>query len=202
MGSPRTPSIGAGLLPSLPLHTPRLELRLFRLEDAGALYELHRNARVTRHAGGSRTKEESSRSLKRIIARTTTTGFGALAVSERGQEAPIGWCGVQSLKNDERYEILYALRPDKWGQGLATEAAASLMLAAFELRHLGIKNICAVAYPQNVQSLTVIQRLGMTFERNIYDAETRRYACVYSIERSTFLRHYARLQLAYPFSSK
>jgi RimJ/RimL family protein N-acetyltransferase len=192
----------AGLLRLLPVFTPRLELRLFKPRDADDLYELHRNPRVTRHAGGSKTREESLRSLHRIIERTGGSGFGALAVREIESNTVIGWCGVQPLRGQERYEIIYALKPSKWGIGFATEAASALMLTAFELRHLGIDDICAVAYPQNIRSLAVMERLGMTFERNIYDEGSRRHACIYSVSRRSFLMGIAALQRTYSLSSK
>ena len=192
-----------GLLEALPLRTARLTLRPFTPVDGDALYTLHRNPRVTRHAGGTRSKAESARSLERIITRTRASGFGALAVQENmGAREVIGWCGIQPIPDIGRYEIIYALRPDRWGNGLAVEAASVLIFAAFELRHLSIIEICALVYPQNVQSIKVIEKLGMTFERSIFDEPSKRHACVYSVFRPDFLKAFVKLHQGFSSSKK
>lgn len=118
----RYPSGSYGLISVLPIRTRRLSLRLFEPADADALYALHWDQRVARYAGGVKTKAESSESLKRVIDRTSSSGFGPLALEEKNSGAVIGWCGIQIMPGTDLYEVIYALQVAQWGKGLASEA--------------------------------------------------------------------------------
>lgn len=181
-----------GLLEVLPLWTPRLCLRLFTKVDADALFEIQRDPLLTRYAGGTRSREESGESLLRIIDRTSSAGFGPLAVEELSSGEVIGWCGVQKLNGKERYEVIYALRVSCWGKGYATEAARALMSHAFELKSPRIEAIWALVYPQNLRSIRVLEKLGMDLYENEYHENSRRHACVYVVRKTAFERITAR----------
>jgi RimJ/RimL family protein N-acetyltransferase len=60
-------------------------------------------------------------------------------------------------------EIGWRLRPDYWGQGLATEAATAVMEYGF--RRWGFPRLISVAQPENKASLRIMEKLGMEFER-------------------------------------
>ena len=187
------PSGSRGLLSALPLQTRRLTLRPFELADADALYALHRDQRVTRYAGGVKTKAQSTKALKRVIDRTASGGFGPLALEERNSRAVIGWCGIQIMLGTELYEVIYALQVDQWGKGLASEASIALVSQAFELKDPDIEEIFALVYPQNVKSVLVLERLGMTFMEDQLDPVSQRYASLFRISRSTFRKRHGAL---------
>jgi RimJ/RimL family protein N-acetyltransferase len=54
--------------------------------------------------------------------------------------------------------------PAVWGRGLATEAGAAGLRFGFE--HLGLDRIVSVYEPENVKSGRVMERLGLTFDRD------------------------------------
>ena len=188
---------GSGLLPLLPVITPRLCLRQFYLNDHSAVYQLHRDRAVTRFAGGSKTRKESLATLERMIERVSRTGFGPFAVTERKESSatqpPIGWCGVQPLRGTNHYEVLYAFATEFWGNGYATEAAGAIMHAAFSSPNLPTDELVGLVYPQNIASIRVLEKVGMQFREYIYDETTRRHACLYACKRSAFFSAYAAL---------
>jgi RimJ/RimL family protein N-acetyltransferase len=56
-------------------------------------------------------------------------------------------------------EIGWHMHPAAWGRGIATEAARGVIDLA---RSDGVTEVHAVVYPDNVRSLAVCDRLGMT----------------------------------------
>src|SRR5579863_318798 len=85
-----------------------------------------------------------------------------LILKETGAVA--GFCGIQPLVDTPDIEIGWWLARDRWGQGLATEAAREALRDAFQ--RVGLERVVAVAQPANRASIRVMEKLGMSFERN------------------------------------
>jgi RimJ/RimL family protein N-acetyltransferase len=62
-------------------------------------------------------------------------------------------------------EIGYAVHPDVWGVGIATEAARHAVRFAFD--ELGMRVVTATCDTTNVASARVLEKLGMQLERTI-----------------------------------
>lgn len=78
--------------------------------------------------------------------------------------APIaGFCGFRLIDNGPDIELMYGLRGDYWGKGLATEAC----LAALEYLWCatGYQKVYARTDPSNDRSVQVMLRLGMHTSR-------------------------------------
>lgn len=60
--------------------------------------------------------------------------------------------------------LFWALFPDHWGKGYATEAARAMVSYGFE--ELELARIVATTEHENLRSIAVMRRLGMTIERN------------------------------------
>ena len=176
----------SGLLSVAPIATKRLILREFQLADCRDLFEIHRDARTTRYAGGTRTKEQSFESLCRMINRLRETGFGTLALQLKSDKQLIGWAGIQPLLGTDRYEILYALKPSYWGFGYASEAGNALLEVVFNSGANKLDHVYALVFPQNIASIRVLEKLGFTFLEYYFDSPTQRNACLFSIARSSF----------------
>lgn len=76
----------------------------------------------------------------------------------------IGQGGLRIIPEFAATELLYALHPDVWGQGYATEMGEAALRFGFESRGLG--SIFAITVPDNVASQAVMRRLGMSWRRN------------------------------------
>src|SRR2546423_12011041 len=60
--------------------------------------------------------------------------------------------------------LFWALFPEHWGKGYATEAARAMVSYAFD--ELELARIVATTENDNMRSIGVMRRLGMTIERN------------------------------------
>lgn len=93
------------------------------------------------------------------------TGAGAAgAVGERAligvvEPALIGVVGFRPFFDPPELQLLYALHPDVWGRGLATEATEAALSYAFDER--GLDEVRAATDEPNHRSVAVMERLGM-----------------------------------------
>jgi ribosomal-protein-alanine N-acetyltransferase len=75
----------------------------------------------------------------------------------------IGTCGFAKIDSENNLaELGYVLNPRYLHQGYATEAARSVIKFGFE--ELLLNRIEARFMEENIESLRVMERLGMTFE--------------------------------------
>lgn len=99
-----------------------------------------------------------------IVLQTTTALIGAVGFAPC--LAPFGQ--LPSFGGASGYTpevgLFWALLPEHWGNGYATEAARAMVSYAFEELHL--LRIVATTEHDNHQSVAVMRRLGMTIERN------------------------------------
>jgi RimJ/RimL family protein N-acetyltransferase len=121
-----------------------------------------------------------------MIKRTQGDGFGPLAIEELATSEVIGWCGIQPLRGTEKHEVLYALKPSRWGHGFATESAAALIGKVAAIEDPRIDEIYGVVFPQNLRSIKVLQKLGMRFVEYRIDETARRYDSIYVLRRHDF----------------
>ncbi|MEW6412924.1 MAG: GNAT family N-acetyltransferase [Candidatus Zixiibacteriota bacterium] len=76
----------------------------------------------------------------------------------------IGWAGIGPWEPDEtEIELFYGFGKEHWGKGFATEAAQAVMDYAFD--KIGLKRLIAVANPENIGSVRVLEKIGMKFEK-------------------------------------
>ena len=62
-------------------------------------------------------------------------------------------------------EVGWAIVPERWGEGLATELALASVEVAFG--NLGLPAIVAFTLPDNLASRRVMEKAGFIFEREI-----------------------------------
>jgi ribosomal-protein-alanine N-acetyltransferase len=89
------------------------------------------------------------------------------------------------MRDLEGFEITYALSVNRWGQGLAHEAASAMLFKAF--RELGLEQVFGLVFPQNLRSIRVLKKLGMNFVRNHFDQTTQQGVCLYCANFTDFL---------------
>ncbi|WP_316787572.1 GNAT family N-acetyltransferase [Thermoleptolyngbya oregonensis] len=70
------------------------------------------------------------------------------------------------LDSTPEIEVGYVLDCPFWGRGLATEAARASLQFGFDT--LGLERIVAIARPENHASQRVMQKLGMTYEKDAF----------------------------------
>lgn len=77
----------------------------------------------------------------------------------------IGHGGLNWVPEFGETEVLWALHPDAWRRGYATEMARAALDYGF--KELGLELVFAMAKPGNHPSQAVMTRLGMTYRRNV-----------------------------------
>jgi ribosomal-protein-alanine N-acetyltransferase len=71
----------------------------------------------------------------------------------------------QEIEGTKDLELAYLLDWNYWGRGLATEAAEISIKLGFE--EFNFTRIIAVINPQNVASIRVAEKVGLSYEREI-----------------------------------
>jgi ribosomal-protein-alanine N-acetyltransferase len=178
------------------LETGRLLLRPFDLQDSDSLHGILRQEEVTRYLPEDVMSLEE---VKRIVEWLTecyqknTPGHIVkltLAVVWKEDQRIIGWCGLGPLEfNPRDIEIYYGLSKEYWGKGIATEAAKAMLRYAFD--NIKLDKIVAVTHPDNIASVKIIEKMGMSYEKRIdgLPTEHRFYeGCLYySLCREDYL---------------
>jgi ribosomal-protein-alanine N-acetyltransferase len=152
------------------VETPRLVCERLRMEHVPEVARLLRDPRVAQTLWPSAevpTEQlviDSTADKERHWSRY---GFGLWLVRDRATGEMVGrgglqWTYVASLN---RVEAGWAIVPERWGQGLATEMALAAIDVAFG--PLELDEIVAFALPENVASRRVMDKTGFAFDREI-----------------------------------
>lgn len=151
-----------------PLETERLILRALSLEDAAFILELLNEPSYIHNIGDRkvRTIEGAKTYIKKgPMASYDEHGFGLRLVELRETHEPIGICGLIKRETLEDVDIGYAFLPKFWSKGYATESAMAVKVLARD--SLGLKRIVGITDPENTNSIHVLEKLGMKFEKMV-----------------------------------
>jgi [ribosomal protein S5]-alanine N-acetyltransferase len=96
-------------------------------------------------------------------------GFGLWLLRDRRTETMVGRGGLQHTlaTGADEVEIAWAITPERWRQGLATELALACVAIAFD--QLELPSVIAYTRPDNIASRGVMDKAGMSFERDFPD---------------------------------
>jgi ribosomal-protein-alanine N-acetyltransferase len=140
----------------------RLLFRKFTTADADLLYELNSDPEVVKYVHEPPiTRANAEQIIRDIILPQYELGLGRWAVFLKYTDEFIGWCGLKYLKEKDEIDLGYRFRKQYWGRGYATEAAQTCISYGFA--HLDLNKIKAKAHVENIASLNVIGKCGMTF---------------------------------------
>lgn len=146
------------------LTTERLRLEPFDDHHFDGLQAMNSQPEVMRFISGTpETPEQTRNAIAVVKDRWAQYGFSWWAFIERETGRLVGAGCVQYLGRDPAnpHELGWRLVPDKWGQGLALEAARAMAGWAFET--LDAPLLVAICQPENANSAKVMQKLGMRY---------------------------------------
>jgi RimJ/RimL family protein N-acetyltransferase len=153
--------------------TDRMTLERLRLEHAPEQMRLLLDPRVsaTLWARAERpTEADVLDGLKAKVDHWERHGFGMWLARDRDTGEMVGRGGLQYTYtaglND--IEAGWAVVPERWGQGLATELAHACVEVGFA--QLSLLEIVAFTLPDNVASRRVMEKAGFVYERGIVHA--------------------------------
>ncbi|HUQ34543.1 MAG TPA: GNAT family N-acetyltransferase [Pyrinomonadaceae bacterium] len=150
------------------VETERLRLRAFTPEDLNDLHLIFGDPQVMKYISGGtpRSREETEIGMGRTIEGWQRRGFGFWAVTSKDDDKLIGYCGLILLENTTEIEVAYGFKRSQWGKGFATEAARACLRFGFE--ELKLERIVAVVNHGNVASQRVLEKLSMTYRREVH----------------------------------
>jgi RimJ/RimL family protein N-acetyltransferase len=166
------------------LTTPRLVLRTFRQDDLPLYASLNADPEVARWLGGPLSRADSDDIAEWAQEVFATEGIGLLAVERRDDGAFLGMCGLHHQESyPDDVEVGWRLAHTYWGNGYATEAATGWLDHGFGA--LGLDRVISTTDHDNIRSLAVMARLGMTFDHagEVRDSGQVFDAVIYSITR-------------------
>jgi ribosomal-protein-alanine N-acetyltransferase len=130
------------------------------------LVALHSDSTTMATTGGTRSPEQTEKYLETNITHWRHHGFGlwVFRCQETGELVARG--GLRRVVVEERneVEIAYTVHASFWRRGFATEIGH---LAIAHARQLGLENVVAFTLPTNEPSRRVMEKIGLTYEREI-----------------------------------
>jgi RimJ/RimL family protein N-acetyltransferase len=155
------------------IETERLLLEPVHTNRSEAFVTLTADPETMRYwsAGGAFSRDVAERNFAAALARTQEHGFGRRWIVAKESGVVLGFADTKYFGEScddvspDEVEIGWMLTPAAWGKGYATEAGSAVRDEAFE--RLGFESIVAVHHPANAASGRVIEKLGMSFERDV-----------------------------------
>lgn len=150
--------------------TERLALRRFRSDDTELLAPVFSKYEFWQFPyGRGFTHAETQAFVTSQIAEWNSYNLGSWVAIERGSGTPVGYVGI-SIPHFlpeilPAVEVGWRFDPDFWGKGLAREGAAAALDQAFG--PLGLDRVCSAPQSENLRSVRVCERLGMTFAKKV-----------------------------------
>jgi len=153
--------------------TPRLYAERLLPDHLDEIRRMHRDERVMATLSGVRSEDQTRDYLHRNLEHWDRYGFGLWIVRTPVRDAIIGRACVRhvDVEGAAEVEIGYALYPEWWGQGLATEIANKCL--AIGHGNLGLESLVAITLPTNGGSRHVMEKVGMAYEREVTHAGER-----------------------------
>ncbi len=151
--------------------TARVKARRVTPGDLEELASMYQNQEVMKTLGGTRSREQALGLLERMIKQWDEYDFGVWILEDKETGAFMGRAGLLKVHIDgaDEIELLYALLPDYWSKGIATEAAKEIVRIGFE--ELGLENIVSFTLPENKASQRIMEKLGFTYEKDCVHAD-------------------------------
>ena len=160
------------------LETERLRLRWFTHDDLQIMFVLGSDPDIIRYAESepARDLEDAKQRLEEgPLSDYEKYGYGRFAVELKETGKVIGFCGIKYIPEIGLPEVGYRYLSEYWGRGIGTEAAR--VCVDFARDDLEIKKLIALILPENIGSIRVAEKLGMTKGPliHIFDVDALQY---------------------------
>ena len=159
-------------------NSARLSFKKITAADSELLFQLDQDPEVMRYlTNGQPTSRTTINNV--FIPRVeqysnAEKGWGLWQVLTRDKHEFIGWIIVRPfnffheqqefIRDDKTIELGWRFKQSAWGQGYATEAAATIMNELAKNR--AHQYFCATALAENTGSINIMKKLGMHFVKN------------------------------------
>lgn len=160
--------------------TKRLLVRKYGIDDSEDFYLLNSNPIVMKYIRAPKTRQQSLQFLHENIGYYDQfLSYGRWALIEKSSEKFIGSFMLRpSISIPNKIELGYALLPEYWGKGYATESVKAGLEYAF--KHLRLPVVVAITQPGNTLSQKVLTKSGFIRQSDV--VENGRIINLFSIE--------------------
>ena len=150
--------------------TPRLLVRQYDLSDEDSFFLLNGNEEVVRYIRPAKTRVESDLYLRQVIeAYQANPLYGRWAAVNKIDQRFVGSFAVIPVEGKKQMQLGYALLPENWGKGYATELTKAGLEYVFTKTE--IDPIFAYAELPNLPSQKVLVKAGFKFMGNSREGE-------------------------------
>lgn len=149
------------------LSTPRLTLRGWLPEDVDDWRRICGDPETMRYIGDGTPMppDRSWHALSFLLGHWALRGYGMWAVTERTTGALLGRAGLYHPEGWYGLELGWLIDRRRWGEGIATEAAAAAARWAFDV--LEADHLISLVRPANRASIRVAEKLGAYLHEEI-----------------------------------
>jgi RimJ/RimL family protein N-acetyltransferase len=141
------------------IETERLVLHPIGPADIDEFVALHADPEVT-HFVRSLDRSQAEERLELAEREWVQRRHGMFVIRERATGRFLGRAGLKYWPQFDETEVGWMLHRDAWGHGYATEAARACIDWGFA--QLTLPYLTAMIQPENVRSVRVAERLGLT----------------------------------------
>lgn len=145
------------------LMTERLTLRPLLPDDAEAYAVLRTHPEVAKWLPPPPGNFQAADTIERFASGWQERRYAPWGVFCEGRL--IGHGGLNYVPEFGETEVLWALHPDAWGKGYATEVARASLAHGFETLGLGL--IFAMTLVDNHASQAVMKRIGLGYRKRV-----------------------------------
>lgn len=148
------------------LSTQNLILRPVTADDFTLFLDILGSDSLTKYLpkGSAYTKDEITLYTQNRVAHWQH-GYGTYIISEKtAPDIKLGYVGVEQCANPAFSDVRYAIVLGYQGKGYVYEAASAVIKETFKTQPLD--KIYGVALKQNLASIAIIKKLGMTDDPN------------------------------------
>lgn len=175
--------------PSYLFTSDRLGFRSWTLDDILPMHTINSDPQVMRFFPSIPSPEQTTRFVERMQGQQERNGYCYFATERLEDRQLIGFIGLAEQTYEADFtpcvDIGWRLARSSWGKGYATEGALRCLDYAFQ--ELGLERILSVAPKVNTPSISVMQKISMTWVKNFQHSALKDYPelaeCVlYAIE--------------------
>ncbi len=165
------------------LETSRLLLRELNTGDAAFILTLLNTPTWLKFIGDRGVKnldDAKNYILNGPVKSYTEKGFGLYLIELKDWTAPIGMCGL--IKRDflPDPDIGFALLPEFEGKGYGYESASAVL--SYGRNNLGLQKIAAITVKENVNSIHLLEKIGLREEGTVVYPGTDDELLLFSVE--------------------
>lgn len=143
--------------------TPHFTVRQFTNADKEAFYLINSNAEVMRYIRPVKDKAACDAFLnEQLQDYIAEPKMGRWYVAEKNTNRLVGTFSILHMQGNIDYHIGYALLPNEWGKGYATELLQAGVAYFFE--NLTKQQLFAITQPENIASEKVLAKAGFTLK--------------------------------------